>query len=216
MNTIKLVAFDLDGTIGDTIPLCIQAFKEAVAPYIGHELADSDVIQTFGLNEQGMIESMVIDAPHQERALEDFYTIYQNLHEQMCPHPFPGIRKLIAALKQNGIIVALVTGKGLKSCNITLRQFNMNTLFDKVLTGSAERNIKADSLKWLLQSYQLSAYEAAYIGDTVSDIIACKTVGIDCLSASWGIPEKPAQDLAMHNKNVFYSIQSLYNHLLSQ
>lgn len=28
MSKIKLVAFDLDGTIGDTIPLCIRAFKK--------------------------------------------------------------------------------------------------------------------------------------------------------------------------------------------
>ena len=59
MNKIRLVAFDLDGTIGDTIPLCIKAFKEAVAPYIGYELSDDDVIRTFGLNEQGMIASLV-------------------------------------------------------------------------------------------------------------------------------------------------------------
>ena len=28
---IRLVAFDLDGTIGDTIPLCLAAFREATA-----------------------------------------------------------------------------------------------------------------------------------------------------------------------------------------
>ena len=30
---IKLVAFDLDGTIADTIPMCIEAFKQAGVPY---------------------------------------------------------------------------------------------------------------------------------------------------------------------------------------
>ena len=213
MNKVKLVAFDLDGTIGDTIPLCIRAFKEAVTPYIGHELSDNDVIRTFGLNEQGMIASLV-NAPYKERALVDFYTIYKNLHEQMCPRPFPGIRELITDLKQSGIIVALITGKGAKSCDITLRQFGINTLFDKVLTGNAERNIKAASLEWLLQNYHLSAREVVYIGDTVSDIMACKAVGLDCLSAAWGVSEVTAQDLARHNKNIFCSIQSLYNHLL--
>ncbi len=213
MNKIRLVAFDLDGTIGDTIPLCIRAFKEAVTPYVGHELSDSDVIQTFGLNEQGMIGN-VVDAPYKEHALADFYTIYKNLHEQMCPCPFPGIRELITTLKQSGMIVALVTGKGVKSCDITLWQFGMNTLFDKVLTGNAERNIKAASLEWLLQNYHLSAREVVYIGDTVSDIMACKAVGLDCLSAAWGVSEVAAQDLARHNKHVFCSIQSLCSYLL--
>lgn len=215
MSKVKLVAFDLDGTIGDTIPLCIRAFKKAVIPYIGHELSDDDVIQTFGLNEQGMIGS-IIDTPHKESALEDFYTIYKNLHEQMCPRPFPGIRKLITDLKQSGIIVALITGKGAKSCDITLQQFDMNTLFDKVLTGNEVRNIKADSLKWLLQSYHLSPCEVVYIGDTIADIKACKAIGVDCLSAAWGVPEKVAQDLVRYNKNIFYDIPSLYKHLLTK
>lgn len=215
MSKVKLVAFDLDGTIGDTIPLCIRSFKKAVIPYIGHELSDDDVIQTFGLNEQRMIGS-IIDTLHKESALEDFYTIYKNLHEQMCPRPFPGIRKLITDLKQSGIIVALITGKGSKSCDITLQQFDMNTLFDKVLTGNEVRNIKADSLKWLLQSYHLSPCEVVYIGDTIADIKACKAIGVDCLSAAWGVPEKVAQDLVRHNKNIFYDIPSLYNHLLTK
>ncbi len=114
------------------------------------------------------------------------------------------------------MIVALVTGKGVKSCDITLWQFGMNTLFDKVLTGNAERNIKAASLEWLLQNYHLSAREVVYIGDTVSDIMACKAVGLDCLSAAWGVSEVAAQDLARHNKNVFCSIQSLCNYLLPE
>ena len=185
MSKIKLVAFDLDGTIGDTIPLCIRAFKKTVTPYIGHELSDDDVIQTFGLNEQGMIGS-IIDTPHKERALEDFYTIYKNLHEQMCPRPFPGIRELITDLKQSGIIVALITGKGSKSCDITLQQFDMNT------------------------------FEVVYVGDTIADIMACKTIGVDCLSAAWGVSEMAAQDLVRHNKNVFYDIPSLHNCLLPQ
>ena len=93
-------------------------------------------------------------------------------------------------------------------------KFDMNTLFDKVLTGNAERNIKADSLKWLLQSYHLSAREVVYVGDTIADIMACKTMGVDCLSAAWGVSEMVAQDLVRHNKNIFYDIPSLYNYLL--
>ena len=74
--------------------------------------------------------------------------------------------------------------------------------------------VVAASLEWLLQNYHLSAREVVYIGDTVSDIMACKAVGIDCLSAAWGVSETAAQDLARHNKHVFCFIQSLYNHLL--
>ena len=51
---IKMIGFDLDGTICDSLPLCIQAFKNAVEPYIGHDLTEEEIAQTFGLNEAGI------------------------------------------------------------------------------------------------------------------------------------------------------------------
>ena len=33
--------------VRDTIPLCLKAFKQAVLPYVSHELSDNEVIQTF-------------------------------------------------------------------------------------------------------------------------------------------------------------------------
>lgn len=152
---IKLVAFDLDGTIGNTLPMCIQAFKKATQPYIGHELSDKEMVHTFGLNEEGMI-GCVVDEPYRQQALNDFYVIYKELHQEMCPTPFEGIRELIALLKQKGIIVALITGKGINSCDITLKQFNMKDSFAKVITGNAERNIKSEALKELLHDYHLA------------------------------------------------------------
>ena len=53
---IKLIAFDLDGTIGETVPMCIRAFEKAVSPYAGRTLSEREITQTFGLNEVGMIK----------------------------------------------------------------------------------------------------------------------------------------------------------------
>lgn len=67
---IKLIAFDLDGTIGETVPMCIRAFEKAVSPYAGRTLSEREITQTFGLNEVGMIK-MVAGEKWQE-ALHDF------------------------------------------------------------------------------------------------------------------------------------------------
>lgn len=46
---IKLVAFDLDGTIGDTIPMCLKALKKAVTPYVTlNDVSENDILETFG------------------------------------------------------------------------------------------------------------------------------------------------------------------------
>ena len=106
---IKLVAFDLDGTIADTIPMCIEAFKQAVSPYASKILSEDDIVKTFGLNEEGMIKEVVSE--DWEKALIDFYVIYKEMHTVYI-QPFVGIRELITELKENSIIVSLIKVKG--------------------------------------------------------------------------------------------------------
>ena len=111
--------------------------------------------------------------------------------------------------------MALITGKGAKSCDITLRQFSMENCFAKVVTGNAERNVKSEALEELLHTYHLSADEIVYIGDTVSDIKECQKANVKCLSAAWSISQ--SETLESHNaKNVFYSISSISGFLLSR
>ena len=44
MQKIKAVIFDLDGTLANTLPLCIRAFREAVSPLIQRPLTDEEII----------------------------------------------------------------------------------------------------------------------------------------------------------------------------
>ena len=203
MNRIKLIAFDLDGTIADTLPLCIKAFRMAVQPYISQTLSEDDIIKTFGLNEEGMIRK-VIKNEYWKQALQDFYPIYMKLHRFMCPQPFQGIRELIIQLRQNNLTVALVTGKGTKSCEITLQQLGMNS----------ERNIKHEALNELLNVYHLSPAEIVYVGDTVSDIIQCRMVNVVCLSAAWCVTNSIQEELEKCNPGkVFNSIEKISEYL---
>lgn len=214
MNRIKLVALDLDGTIANTLPLCIKAFRLAVQPHISHTLSDNDIIQTFGLNEEGMIRKVVKDECW-EQALQDFYPIYMKLHRFMCPQPFQGIRTLISQLRQKDVIVVLITGKGAKSCKITLQQFEMESDFDRIITGNAERNTKHEALEELLNVYHLSPSEIVYIGDTVSDIMQCRMANVVCLSAAWCVTSSGNESMRKYNPGkVFTSIEKLSEYLL--
>lgn len=204
----KLVAFDLDGTLGNTIPMCIEAIKTAVAPYTCHRLTEKEIVQTFGLNEKGMIRQ-IVNGDNWEKALDDFYQIYKEMHV-MCPYPFEGIPELMEELKEKSILTALVTGKGEKSCAITLEQFRMQNCFDSIKTGNSQKNSKSENFRSLLAAYKLCPQEMIYVGDTLSDIRDCQEVGIPCLSAAWAASDTDIQRLEECNEGrVFYSVESL-------
>lgn len=203
---IKLVAFDLDGTIADTVPMCIEAFEKAVSPYVGHTLSKDEIIQTFGLNETGMIKAVVKE--QWENALQDFYIKYEELHFQ-CNTPIEGIVPLIDILKTKGTIVAMITGKGQKSCQITLERLKMSHMFSDIMTGSEYRNCKKDSLLALMNKYKLSAEECIYIGDAISDVIASNEAGAKCLSAAWCESSDKARLYEINSENVYESVLEL-------
>ncbi len=127
----------------------------------------------------------------------------------MCPAPFDGMRKLLDSLKARGVVVGLVTGKGSKYCDISLRQFGLSKFFDYVGCGSPHKDVKPLRLMEVLEKFGLAPYEVLYVGDTPSDIIACKQVGIPIASAAWAESADLVRLSEMNPGLVFLSIPDL-------
>ncbi len=179
---IKMVAFDFDGTIADTVPMCIEAFRKAMLPYVGYSLSNQEILATFGLNEIGMVKAIVKD--NWKLALQDFYFYYEKMHDT-CRTPFPWICNLIEELKGKNIIVPLITGKGQRSCEFSLKKMGLENCFSEVMVGDKARNNKAESISKLLEKYAVKRDEFYYVGDAPTDVMACREVGVTCLSAAW-------------------------------
>lgn len=206
----KIIAFDLDGTIADTIPICIEAIKKSVSPYAGRELTEDEILQSFGLNEVGMIKKLL--GKKSKPALNSFYFHYKVLHNRVTS-VFPGIMELFHFLKQSKIIVALITGKGSTSCNISLKKLGITSIFDEVLYGSDTIPNKKDNILYLLRKYAVSQSEFCYIGDTVQDVKVCRETGILCLSAAW---QKAEINPLLEKENpdfIFRRVSQLQNYL---
>lgn len=203
---IKMAAFDFDGTIADTIPMCIEAFKKAVSPYAGHDLTNYEILQTFGLNETGMVKAVVKD--NWKSALQDFYFYYEKMHDS-CNKPFPEISDLINYLKDKNVTVALITGKGQKCCDISLKKLGMDNYFSEVMVGDETRHNKAESILKLLKKYSFKSDEFYYIGDAPSDVTACRVAGVICLSAAWSDSADLEELRKVNPAYIFKNISSL-------
>lgn len=107
MSQIKAIIFDLDGTIANTLPLYIQAFRQSIEPLINRSLSDKEIIATFGPSEEGTIK--VLAPQHYDEAVKSYLYFYEKLHN-MCQMAFDGIEILIT-LKQRAYTFLWLPGK---------------------------------------------------------------------------------------------------------
>ncbi len=78
MQNIKAVIFDLDGTLANTLPLCIAAFKKSIAPLVNRTVSEAEIIATFGPSEEGTI--LALAPNHYDKGVADYLLFYKELH----------------------------------------------------------------------------------------------------------------------------------------
>ena len=214
MNKIKAVIFDLDGTLANTLPLCIQAFRQSVEPLIKRSISDADIIATFGPSEEGTLMALVPN--HYDKGVADYLHYYEQLHD-MCPIPFDGLKEILQVLKDKGVHIAMVTGKGKYSTDISLRHFELTHFFEMIETGSPKGARKAEGIQIILDGLtNINNEEVIYVGDAPSDITASGKVGIPVIAAAWADTAEPEKLQELKPDEMFYTIKDFENWLLDR
>ncbi len=207
MQRIKAVIFDLDGTLADTLPLCIQAFRRSIEPLIHRSLSDADIIATFGPSEEGTI--MALAPGYYEEGVAGYLHCYESLHA-MCAVPFEGITTLLDTLKQKKVSVSMVTGKGRYSTAISLKYFALTDYFTFIETGSPAGPRKAEGIQLILDRLpEIAKSEIVYVGDAPSDINASRKAGIAVVAAAWANTAEPEKLKEVQPDELFFTVQEL-------
>lgn len=195
--------WDVDGTLCDTLPLCLVAFRAVYAHHLGREFTDAEIVAGFGATEAGTIRAQVPDA--WEAAEAEYLAIYERLHDEQA-RVFPGIIEVLATLQGRGIRQAVVTGKGPQTAAITLDRLGLSGYFDRVETGSPAGPIKPAGIRAVLDAWDCAPSTAAYVGDTPYDAGAAREVGVRAVRAAWsptsGGMVHPAHDAALRAAQV--------------
>jgi HAD superfamily hydrolase (TIGR01549 family) len=203
MKKIKGIIFDLDGTLANTLPLCIAAFRSSVEPLINRSVSDEEIIATFGPSEEGTIKALAPD--FYERGVKDYLHFYETLHH-LCPTAFAGVEELLLSLRNNKVRLAMVTGKGNFSTEISLKKFELTHFFEIIETGSPSGPRKAEGIKAVLNEWkEIAKEEVLYVGDAPSDIEASRRAGVKVVAAAWAPTAEPGKLLELKPDEIFYS-----------
>jgi phosphoglycolate phosphatase-like HAD superfamily hydrolase len=179
---LRGIIFDLDGTLGDTIPVCIQAFQRTFHHYLGQLFTAPDIIAMFGPSEEGMLQRQLPQTWPQ--ALDMYLAEYTRAHAT-CPEPFPGLLSLLATLQGRGVHLGIVTGKGPQSAGISARVWGMNAYFDGIEAGAAVGPVKPAGIRAFLRRWAVAPSAVAYVGDAPYDIDAAKQANVIAVAAAW-------------------------------
>ena len=194
-SLLRAVIFDLDGTLGDTLPVCYAAFRAVFRRYLQREYTDEEIRATFGPSEEGVIARR-IPAAARASALELYLETYAREHS-VCVTPFPGVGVLLEELARCSVRLGVVTGKGPKSAAISLRALGLGARFSEVAAGSPEGAVKPGAIRRMLAAWRVAPEEAAYVGDAPNDIAAARDAGVAAVGAAWAPTADPRRLAAL-------------------
>lgn len=214
MKKIKAVIFDLDGTLANTLPLCIRAFRKSIEPLINRSVSDAEIVATFGPSEEGTIMALAPD--HYKKGVTDYLSFYESLHH-MCPTPFDGINDLLLELQNKGVHLAMVTGKGKHSTDISLNYFKLTNFFEIIETGWQHGPRKPEGIQSVVDFLKdINKDEMIYVGDSPGDIIACRKIGIPVIAAAWAETAEPHELEKLNPDQIFYNVSDFKEWLMKQ
>ena len=200
---LEAMIFDLDGTLANTMPSIARAFQMVLAEHYKGDLASLDLYSLFGPSEEGIFERLMPDR------WELCHATYLEACEQLHSDDevvFAGMTDALDLLRSTGLRLGVVTAKGAKSAELSLRLLGMNNFFDNVLTGSPTGNNKPENIRTLLAEWCVAPARAAYVGDMTADVLSSREVGVIPLSAAWAPTANYAALVEMEPHATFRSV----------
>lgn len=189
----KLAIFDLDGTILDTLADLTDSTNYALRENGFAEHTIEEVRFFVGNGIRKLMERAVpkgTDAAVIDRVHKTF-TAHYKAHCADKTKPYPGITKLLCALRDAGIKTAVVSNKADYGVQ-TLCQDYFFGLFDFAV-GEREgirRKPCPDSVNEVLEKLGIVREDAVYIGDSDVDVETAKNAGLPCISVTWGFRDR--------------------------
>ena len=183
----EAVIFDLDGTLADTFPLIVAAWTAALGETLGREFSTEEVVSRFGIPDAAMLRRELNDHPEPviEAALEKYFSHYESAHDMV--QAFEGVPQMLQALHERGVPLGVMTGKGRRPADISLRLLGWSKYFGSVVTGEdvTEQKPAPDGVLLAAQELKVAPNRCAYVGDSPVDIGAGRAAGMFTIAAAW-------------------------------
>ena len=179
------ILFDLDGTLTESEPGIINSVQYALEE-MGAPVPDTDVLRSF--IGPPLFESFIRVGMFNEEDARRAVALYRERFSRvgwMENSVYPGIPRLMKALKEQGAYIAVATAKPLEFSSRILDYFGLAPFVDR-LEAITLTDHHADKGEIVRRALPETFERACMIGDRASDITGALQNGIDAIGALYG------------------------------
>lgn len=187
----KLVIFDLDGTLLNTIADLANSTNYAlkVLGYTIHEPDKYNFMVGNGINK--LFERALPDGEKTEenvlRVRQEFVPYYDQ-HNADKSRPYPGVTELLETLQTAGMQLAVASNKYQTATEKLIAHYFPNIKFTAVFGQREGIPVKPDPIivKEILQIAKVQEEETLYVGDSGVDMQTAINAGVTSCGVTWG------------------------------
>ncbi len=189
---IKLVIFDLDGTLLDTIGVITKALNKSFLEYGVETKTEEEVRNRVGYGARKLIGELTEGLP--ENIREEIYVKNRIYSDELAfdSEMFEGIQELLDELAKRNIKIAINTNKSHNRAVLTAEKIFSKWNFCDVIGLSEGDKGKPDpenALK-IIENANVSLDEAIYVGDMIVDYNTAKNANIKIALCDWGFENR--------------------------
>lgn len=115
---LRAVLFDMDGVLYNSMPYHAKAWHRAMAQF-GYDLPEDEVYMhegRTGTSTVNLVSMRERGVEETEERIQEIYKVKSDLFNEFPPaEPMPGALELLRQLKEQGLLILIVTGSGQRS-----------------------------------------------------------------------------------------------------
>ena len=187
----KLVIFDLDGTLLDTIADLAGATNYALTQ-LSYPTHDTDAIRTFVGNGINKLLERALPANEQTEEnvmrMRSYFVPYYDAHNADLSSPYPGIEVLLQSLQEKGIGIAVASNKYQEATTKLVKHYFPTIQFAEVLGQRENIPVKPHPtiVFDILNKTGINKKDVLYVGDSGVDMQTAQNAEVDAIGVTWG------------------------------
>ena len=188
----KLIIFDLDGTLLDTIDDLSAAVNYAMQKRGFPQHTRDEYRRMVGHGARNLMRQALPDDQKDDEALIDAvladFRAYYHTHIDVHTKPFPGMQNLLTNLHQNGVMLAVASNKFQEGTEHLVKEFFPEIPFVAILGNRPNHPLKPDPevVGEVLRKAGIDRDDAVMVGDSDTDMETAVNGGIRGVAVNWG------------------------------